>query len=83
MKRAAVPRTVLSCPMKNLRSHRLAITDATNIALTGGPECGAVVTLTGLGGALIELHLTAEALASIEVLLEGARMAQAKIYGVQ
>ena len=81
MKRAAVPRTVLSCVMENLH-RRLDITDATNIALTGGPACGAVIMVTKAGGGLIELHLTAEALANIEVLLEGARMAQARIYGL-
>ncbi|MDU0343710.1 hypothetical protein [Bosea rubneri] len=68
--------------MENLPANRLDITDATNIALTGGPACGAVIVATLADGAPVELHLTAEALARIEVLLEGARMAQARIYGL-
>lgn len=68
--------------MENLPISRLEITDAANIALTGGPACGAIIVARMADGMPIELHLTAEALARIEVLLEGARMAQARIYGV-
>lgn len=68
--------------MENLPANRLELTDATNIALTGGPECGAIIIARMADGMPIELHLTAEALARIEVLLEGARMAQARIYGL-
>lgn len=68
--------------MTDIPTSRLEITNATNIALTGGPACGAIINATMADGAPIELHLTAEAIARIEVLLEGARMAQAKIYGL-
>ncbi|QEL26969.1 hypothetical protein FQV39_30430 (plasmid) [Bosea sp. F3-2] len=67
-------------PPAHSKNPRIDVVDIKQMVVAGEPGGPAVLTCRGVGGRLIDLHLSPEAMTKLEAFLARANLEQAKLH---